>query len=72
MTLIELRDYVREKRRVSLHDLSCAFHVEPGVVEGMAAIWIQKGKIACHEDASNCGSCCSCDKGLRVYYEWIG
>lgn len=72
MTLIELRDYVRDKRRVSLHDLSSTFHVEPGVVEGMVAIWIHKGKIVSHENANNCGSCCSCEKGLRVYYEWVG
>lgn len=71
MTLIELRDYVKSKQRVSLQDVSRAFQVDPGVVEGMVAIWVSKGKIACHENNSTCGGCCSCDKGMRIYYEWI-
>ncbi|MCG8709997.1 FeoC-like transcriptional regulator [Brenneria sp. 4F2] len=72
MTLIELRDYVRRQKKVSLQDVSTAFHADPGVVEGMLEIWIQKGKIRFHQAAAGgkCGSCCSCDKSLSQYYEW--
>ncbi|AUH00961.1 FeoC-like transcriptional regulator [Pectobacteriaceae bacterium CE70] len=74
MTLIELRDFVREKQKVSLRDISMTFHAEPGVVEGMLDVWVQKGKIRCHRTVDNgkCGSCCSCDKGISQYYEWLG
>ncbi|MGK2889237.1 MAG: FeoC-like transcriptional regulator [Candidatus Malihini olakiniferum] len=73
MTLIELRNFVKEKRRVSLQEVSQKFHVETGVVEGMMEIWIQKGKIHSHENASgDCSGCCSCEKGLQLYYDWVG
>ncbi|MCW2479213.1 FeoC-like transcriptional regulator [Candidatus Symbiopectobacterium sp. NZEC135] len=72
MTLIELRNFVKQRQRVSLQEISQRFHVETGVVEGMIAIWVQKGKISSHENASGgCGGCCSCEKGLRLYYEWV-
>ncbi|WP_374191049.1 FeoC-like transcriptional regulator [Candidatus Symbiopectobacterium sp. 'North America'] len=39
----------------------------------MIAIWVQKGKISSHENASGgCSGCCSCEKGLQLYYEWVG
>ncbi|ATA24154.1 hypothetical protein BIY26_01205 [Brenneria goodwinii] len=74
MSLIELRDYVRQQKKVSLQDISSAFHTDPGVIEGMLDIWVQKGKIRLHqaESGGKCGSCCSCDKGLSQYYEWAG
>ncbi|MFP1887997.1 FeoC-like transcriptional regulator [Lonsdalea quercina] len=73
MTLIELRDFVRAKRQVSVHDISAAFHVEPGVIDGMMSIWVQKGQVRFHAApvSSQCGSCCSCDKSLSQYYEWL-
>lgn len=72
MTMIELRNFVRQRQRVSLQEISQRFHVEAGVVEGMIAIWVQKGKISSHENTSGgCGGCCSCEKGLRLYYEWV-
>lgn len=73
MTLIELRNFVQQRQRVSLQEISQRFHVETGVVEGMIAIWVRKGKISSHENASGgCSGCCSCEKGLRLYYEWAG
>ncbi|WP_192456654.1 FeoC-like transcriptional regulator [Musicola keenii] len=73
MTLMELRDFVRERKKVSLRDISVAFHAEPGVIEGMLDVWVQKGKIRCHREkiGSQCGSCCSCDKSLGQFYEWL-
>ncbi|PWC12121.1 FeoC-like transcriptional regulator [Brenneria corticis] len=72
MSLIELRDYVRQQKRASLQDISRAFHADPGVIEGMLAVWVQKGKIRLHqaEVGEACGSCCSCDKSQGQYYEW--
>ncbi|OSN01443.1 MULTISPECIES: FeoC-like transcriptional regulator [Lonsdalea] len=73
MTLIELRDFVRAKHKVSVHDISAAFHIEPGVIDGMMAIWVRKGLVRFHAVAvsTQCGSCCSCDKSLSQYYEWL-
>ncbi|MGM3161856.1 FeoC-like transcriptional regulator [Dickeya undicola] len=73
MTLLELRDFVRERKKVSLQDISTTFKTDPGVVEGMLAVWVQKGKIRFHsgEAAPKCGSCCGCDKSLGQYYEWL-
>ncbi|ACT06783.1 Protein of unknown function DUF1920 [Dickeya chrysanthemi Ech1591] len=73
MTLLELRDFVRERNKVSLQDISAAFRADPGVVERMLAVWVQKGKIRFHagDAAPKCGGCCGCDKRLGQYYEWL-
>ncbi|EHD21743.1 MULTISPECIES: FeoC-like transcriptional regulator [Brenneria] len=62
MSLIELRDYVRQQKRSSLQDISRAFRADPGVIEGMLAVWVQKGKIRFHQ--AEVGETCSCDKSL--------
>lgn len=74
MTLLELRDYVRQQKKASLQDISQAFHTEQGVIEGMMDVWVQKGKVRLHraENSGKCGGCCSCDKGIGQYYEWAG
>ncbi|SLM63377.1 MULTISPECIES: FeoC-like transcriptional regulator [Dickeya] len=73
MTLLELRDFVRERKKVSLSEVSQAFKVEPGVAQAMLAVWVQKGKVCFHEGeaAPKCGGCCGCDKRLGQYYEWL-
>ncbi|ACZ76781.1 MULTISPECIES: FeoC-like transcriptional regulator [Dickeya] len=73
MTLLELRDFVRERKKVSLQDISTAFKADPGVVAGMLEVWVQKGKIRFHQGdaAPKCGGCCGCDKRQGQYYEWL-
>jgi hypothetical protein len=71
MNLIELRDYIRDQKRVSLLDVSTHFKSEPQVVSGMLDIWLQKNKIVTYVTKSaKCGGCCCCDPASNQIYEW--
>jgi putative ferrous iron transport protein C len=72
MILSELRDYIRQQKRVTLHDLVIHFNIEADALRGMLDKWIHKGKIKkISPDASKCGtSCCKCDPTLTELYEW--
>jgi len=72
MTLLELRDYLKTQRRVSLLDLTRHFDSAPDALRGMLAKWISKGKVRVARVQSSCGtSCCQCDPLLTEIYEWI-
>ena len=71
MNLVELRDYIRARQRVSLQEISRHFHSEPQVVSGMLDIWLQKNKITRHSvKSAKCGGCCCCDPAANQFYEW--
>ncbi len=71
MNLVELKEYIRDKKRVSLLDVSTHFHSEPQVVSGMLDIWLQKNKIISYTTKSaKCGGCCCCDPASNQIYEW--
>ncbi|TKI06576.1 FeoC-like transcriptional regulator [Martelella alba] len=71
MNLMALRDYIRDKQRVSLLDISSHFHSEPQVVSGMLDIWLQKNKIISYTvKSAKCGGCCCCDPASNRFYEW--
>jgi len=70
--LSDLRNYLQEKRRVTLSDLVLHFHVDANALRGMLSKWISKGKVRLSPAATNCGTtCCKCDPLLTEIYEWI-
>ncbi|MCQ8103902.1 FeoC-like transcriptional regulator [Methylomonas sp. SURF-2] len=72
MILSDLRNYLRDKRRVTLNDLVLHFHVDANALRGMLAKWISKGKVRVSPTSGNCGSgCCKCDPLLTEIYEWV-
>lgn len=72
MILSDLRNYLQEKRRVTLNDLVLHFHVDANALRGMLSKWISKGKVRLTSAATNCGTtCCKCDPLLTEIYEWI-
>ncbi len=73
MILSDLRDYLKDKRRVTLNDLVLHFGVEANALRGMLAKWISKGKVKQSSAETACGtSCCQCDPLLTEIYEWVG
>ncbi len=71
--LVDLRNYLLERRRVSLRDLAWHFGVEPDAMRGMLEHWIRKGKIKREESCPPCGSgCCNCAPDLTEFYVWNG
>ncbi len=73
MILSELRDYLKEKKRVTLNDLVIHFDIDADALRGMIEKWVRKGKVQQLPVGDGCGSTCSkCDPTLTEFYEWIG
>lgn len=73
MILSELRDYIRTKNSVTLHELMIHFDVDANALRGMLAKWVKKGKLQQRAANENCGTgCCQCDPTLTELYEWLG
>ncbi len=73
MILSEIRHYLKDKKRVTLHELVVHFDIEATALRGMLQKWISKGKVRQLPVNASCGtSCCKCDPSLTEFYEWIG
>jgi len=72
MILSDLRDYLKQQQRVTLHDLMIHFRMDADALRGMLAVWMRKGKVKKNvPDSAACGtSCCKCDPTLTELYEW--
>jgi hypothetical protein len=71
MILSELRSYLKEKKRVTLHELVVHFDIDADALRGMLGKWISKGKVRQLPVGSGCGTgCCKCDPALTEFYEW--
>ncbi|MEQ1620156.1 MAG: FeoC-like transcriptional regulator [Methylococcales bacterium] len=72
MILSDLRDYIKQQRKVALKDLVTHFNMDADAVRGMLGKWISKGKVRRMSMTSSCGTtCCQCDPTLTELYEWI-
>ncbi|OOZ40356.1 FeoC-like transcriptional regulator [Solemya elarraichensis gill symbiont] len=73
MILSEVREYVKERGRVTLADIVLHFDSDPESVRPMLEIWIKKGKIRKEMLTSACGSSCNaCDTATTEIYTWNG
>jgi hypothetical protein len=71
--LVELRNYIAERGRVSMRDLALHFQIEPDAIRGMLEHWVRKGKVVRDSACPPCGSgCCSCASDLTEFYLWKG
>ena len=57
MILAEVRDYVRQRGRVSLADLVHHFDSSPDAMRGMLDQWVRRGKVRRLESANRCQGC---------------
>ncbi|MGH8558992.1 MAG: FeoC-like transcriptional regulator [Methylococcales bacterium] len=72
MVLSEVRNYLRENRRVVLADLANRFNMDPDALRGMLQKWVSKGKVRKVSGNTGCsGGCCKCDPATLELYEWI-
>lgn len=73
MILSDLKEYLQQRERVSLNELSIHFNVDADALRGMLGKWISKGRVRQLPLNSSCGtSCCKCDPTLTELYEWVG
>jgi putative ferrous iron transport protein C len=71
MILSQLRDYIAERRRLSLQDLANHFDTDPEALRGMLAILERKGRVRKLAAGAACGGCCNCDQAAPELYEWV-
>lgn len=72
MILADLRQYLQERRQVSLNDLAIHFNIDADALRGMLGKWISKGKVRQVSSGESCGtSCCKCDPLLTEIYQWV-
>jgi len=72
MILSDLKNYLKEHKRVALGDLANRFSMEPDALRGMLDKWINKGKVRKLASGARCGTgCCQCDPAQIELYEWV-
>lgn len=75
VSLIELKEYLKDRNVVSLNDLGLHFKVSAETLEPMLEQWIRKGKLRKESSGGSCGekhSACSCGGSRQSWYQWIG
>lgn len=73
MILAELRDFLKQRRRVALGELASQFDVDADALRGMMQRWLNKGQVRKLSKEPACGTgCCQCDPALTEIYEWVG
>lgn len=72
MILAQIKQFLVEKRVVSLTELAAAFQKDPDTLREMLSHWIRKGRLRELAPANHCGGCngSSC-RGAATRYEWI-
>ncbi len=73
MILVELREYLIERKMAPLQDMAFHFNMEPETVRPMMDKWLSKGKVRFYDNNIGCSKgCCKCDPATIETYEWIG
>ncbi len=72
MSLLQVKDYVKNQGKVSLFDLSNQFNIEPDILREMLKLLVSKGKLRSQTKTVKCGTkCVRCLPTQFEVYEWI-
>lgn len=67
--LLQLRDYIRREKVVSVQQLTREFHMDITALQPMLDLWIKKGAVLPHQTKKSCQSTCSrCSTSTVVFY----
>lgn len=75
--LFDIKDYLKERRLVSVQDVAYHFRISESLAESLIETWVQKGKVKALSPSSNAGGCsggcgCGCSGGTaKKMYRWI-
>jgi hypothetical protein len=71
MILSEIKNYVRQRREVSLRDVAAHFDLDAEAARGMLDFWVIKGRISRQGSEASCGGGCACSyKDNTDRYQW--
>ena len=72
MILTEIKNFISEKKVVSMMDLIAHFQTDPGTLREMLEVWINKGKIEKIEiNENHCNKCPQCHMQSTEFYKWV-
>ncbi len=72
MDLIQVKQYLRERKVVPLQDVALHFKVDIETVRPLLEVWLKKGKIQKYAGAVGaCKGCCKCNPATMETYTWM-
>ena len=72
MNLVQIKEYIKDRKLVPLQDIVFHFKTEVNTVQPMLDIWVRKGKVKKHAGNLGCqNGCCKCDPATITTYEWL-
>jgi len=73
MILAQIGEYLAERKRAALVDLSHHFRADPEALRGMLSLLERKGRVRRLPTGTPCGGGCSkCDPDTLEVFEWVG
>lgn len=71
MTLSAMRDFIRERRQVSVKDAARHFGTDPSAVEPLMDYWVSKGNVLRRTGDVFSSACCGkCGGKGHLWYQW--
>jgi len=71
--LLEVKDYIKQRKLVNLQDLALRFQRDPDTMREILGHWLRKGVIHKAAKPAGCGvSCGSCKPSVAEVYCWEG
>ncbi|CAG9001641.1 MAG: hypothetical protein CENE_03664 [Candidatus Celerinatantimonas neptuna] len=70
MSLIQLRQFVKNKKQVTLDDIAKHFHVDAVKIESMMQLFIGKQLVEKQTIETKCSQCACCNKTTEIIYHW--
>jgi len=71
MTLIDIKNYLTERREATLSEIAAYFSADQETARGMLELWQRKGRVNARQ-AAKCGGCNQCSGGTLEIWQWIG
>lgn len=69
--LLQIREVMAREKTASDQQLSRLLGIELSALEPMLAFWVERGVLACQNNASACrDSCGGCAKHAPIYYDY--
>lgn len=72
MILITLKQYLIQRRHVTMQNLINHFKLDPEILRDMLNLFIRKGHLKKKQKTNACGSkCIKCHPNMIEVYEWL-
>lgn len=71
MILLDIKCYLKERKRTNLWELSLHFQRDPEIMRDMLSHWLRKGVVVKMLNSTACGvKCIQCETSVSEVYLW--